>query len=436
LPGDAALEKRIRRQIDELLAEDAEVEALIRDRNPLYKAVADPSFVTADEVQASLLEDQDVLIEYSLGEARSFVWIISKQSARIVELAPRPQIERDAQRLLTLLGAFRDRKSDPAKQAYFRTALRTFSRSIHLELDGATLPSRVIVIPDGILNKFPFDILPVRSGIGPASQDLQPLGLCCEVIQAPSASVFKMLKERQAKAAGVGRGAVAFADPVFDSLDPRVKHQTASGTPSSPTRSKTAGINLARLPYSQIEVETIEQFVPPAKRWVLRGFQANKSTFLNHRLEDYPVLLLSTHAFADDRQPELSSIVLSMVDERGLAIDGLVHVYDLYDLTLGPALVILSACESASGREVRGEGIIGLSRGFLFAGASGILVSPLKIDAEGSAFLISAFLRELLGPARLPPSKALLEARKTLARSARWKDPYYWGSFVLTSGFQ
>ena len=145
---------------------------------------------------------------------------------------------------------------------------------------------------------------------------------------------------------------------------------------------------------------------------------------------------LSTHAFADDDQPELSTIVLSMVDERGHRVDGLVHLYDLYQLRLNSAMVILSACETASGKEVRGEGVIGLSRGFLQAGASGLLTTPLPIDAEASAFLIKAFLEQMLGSESVPPSRALLEARRTLASSNRWKDPYYWGSFMLVSGLQ
>jgi len=185
-----------------------------------------------------------------------------------------------------------------------------------------------------------------------------------------------------------------------------------------------------------LDVETLERLLPPQRLKILRGFGANRTALLGADLAAYNVLLFSTHAFADDRQPELSSLVLSMVDSEGRPSDGLIRLYDVYDLKLNAALVVLSACETAAGRDVRGEGLIGLARGFLYAGASGLLASAQPVDGEASAALTRAFFGAMLGPKKLTPSGALLEARRSVAGVGRWKDPYYWGALELIAGFE
>jgi CHAT domain-containing protein len=222
----------------------------------------------------------------------------------------------------------------------------------------------------------------------------------------------------------------AFTDPVFDGLDPRVKRNAVVRR----ERPEFGGLPLARLPFSEVELEPVERLLPPARREVIRGFGATKAALFQERTSRFPIVLLSTHGIADDRQPELSSIVLTMIDREGHSMDGLVHLYELYALRLR-SLVILSACETASGKQVRGEGLIGMARGFLETGASGLLAAPGRVDAEASAWLVRAFLEQMLQPATTTPPRALLNARRILASSKRWGDPYYWGSFVLFSSF-
>jgi CHAT domain-containing protein len=124
-----------------------------------------------------------------------------------------------------------------------------------------------------------------------------------------------------------------------------------------------------------------------------------------------------------------------MFSRDGRSIDGLVRLYDIAEMSLR-SFAILSACETAEGKEVNGEGLISLSRGFLSSGASGVLASPFRVDDEASSLLISNFLKNILGSKPMPPPLALRQARQVLAHSQRWHDPFYWGTFMLVAGWR
>jgi CHAT domain-containing protein/tetratricopeptide (TPR) repeat protein len=431
--GRTATADQLRREIDELLAENAEGGSVIQERNESSGKGIGTYIVTVDEIQKKLLSGKDRLLEYCLGDAKSFLWIIDRQSVQVVQLPGRERIEHEAQAVLTLTGELQEREADPGKESAYRLALKRLAAALHLpSLEGPR--PRWIVVPDGILHRVPFAALPVAAGPGGRGQVGNALGLLGEVVQVPSASVFGILKERQRRAVALPVSVAAFVDPVFDDLDSRVGGRKAAPNPAGSQGRTPAGIPLARLVFPEPAVATIRRRIPPSRRWIATGFEATKTALLSGRTQSYRIVFLSTHAFADDRQPELSSIVLSRVDAQGHALDGVVHLYDLYQLRLDSAIVILSGCETASGQEVRGEGLIGLSRGFLEAGASGLLASPFEIDAEGSAELVRIFLDGMLASPPLSPSEALLGARRALARSPRWRDPYYWGTFELVSG--
>jgi CHAT domain-containing protein len=144
---------------------------------------------------------------------------------------------------------------------------------------------------------------------------------------------------------------------------------------------------------------------------------------------------VATHGLLDSRNPELSGLVLSLVDRAGQPLDGFLRLHDVYELRLGAELVVLSACETALGKQIAGEGLIGLSQGFLYAGAKSVLASLWEIDDRATADFMSAFYRRLVGEG-MRPAAALRAAQLGLAQTDEWRAPYYWAAFQLQGSFE
>jgi len=418
----------VRQQIATLLEQDTELESVIESKSPAYSRSVSPPVSSVAEVR-EILRDGDLLVEYFIGDERSYVWKMNRNGINVSELPPRNRIDLLALRLIDLLGRVEERKADSRKQAELEYLSRELAATLHLSFTEGALPKRLFIVPDGILHRVPFAVLRTGSARGKYVGAGQPLGLNCELLQAPSASMLRIFEERGWKAAGQPVSVAAFVDPVFDSWDSRVRGGRRSRVGDRPA----AGLPLARVPFASVETEPLKRMTSQ-RHLVLRGLDSTKAALFSTRVQDFPILFLSTHAYADDLQPELSSIAMTAVDGNGRPVDGLVRLYEILGHHWN-AFVVLSGCETAAGKEMRGEGLIGLSYGFLEAGATGLLASSAKIDAEASAFLMSEFLGALLkADGSVAPAEALLDARRAVARSVRWKDPYYWGSFFLISG--
>jgi hypothetical protein len=129
--------------------------------------------------------------------------------------------------------------------------------------------------------------------------------------------------------------------------------------------------------------------------------------------------------------PELSGMVLSLVDKDGHPQNGFLRLQDIYDLKLSAELVALSACQTGLGKEIKGEGLIGLARGFMYAGAPRIVASLWKVDDRATSELMKRFYQGLLGSEQLRPAEALRQAQLTIWKRKQWREPYYWAAFVL-----
>jgi CHAT domain-containing protein len=171
--------------------------------------------------------------------------------------------------------------------------------------------------------------------------------------------------------------------------------------------------------------------VQPGQRISAIGVQASRSALESAAMGDVRILHLATHGFVNGDYPDLSGIALSMVDERGGPIDGFFRLNHVYNLRLNADLVVLSACQTALGEQVRGEGLIGLTRGLMYAGAARVVASLWKVDDQATAALMTAFYRGMLGPRKLPAAAALREAQNVLRNNPRWQSPYYWAAFTL-----
>jgi CHAT domain-containing protein len=273
------------------------------------------------------------------------------------------------------------------------------------------------------------------------------------VTSAPSASVLAVLRNDMARRRPAPKSVAVFADPVFGRSDPRVSRVAAGGAVDrvdaaggaaevsgtrgalmrsvAETRSAGEPTRLARLPHSRAEAERILALVPPGERLSAFGFAASREMAVSPELSRYRYLHFATHSLINSRHPELSGIVLSLVDSGGVDRDGFLRSYEVYNLQLPAEMVVLSACSTGLGKDVRGEGLMGLTRGFMYAGAARTTVSLWDVDDVATAALMVRMYRGILGKERLRPLAALRAAQIEMWRQGRWRAPYYWAAFTM-----
>jgi CHAT domain-containing protein len=235
-----------------------------------------------------------------------------------------------------------------------------------------------------------------------------------------------------------------FADPVFDRRDPRLRGagEPAAAPPATtpPATTRPAGVDLPRLRTSRREAEIVAALAradrtAPEEALVALDFAADRDLALDPRLARYRILHFATHGVIDARYPALSGLVLSLFDEEGRPRDGFLGLRDIYGLQLDADLVVLSACRTALGKEVRGEGLVGLTRGFLHAGASRVLASLWPVSDRATTELMARFYRALFED-HLSPAAALRRAQLSMLGERRWRDPHGWAGFVLLGDWQ
>jgi CHAT domain-containing protein len=189
-------------------------------------------------------------------------------------------------------------------------------------------------------------------------------------------------------------------------------------------------LKLARLPFTRKEAESIASLVPLGLRKEAIDFSANRATAMSEELREYRYLHFATHGLLNTTQPQLSGLVLSMVDEEGRDVNGFLRAHEIYNLKLSADLVTLSGCRTGLGKEIRGEGLIGLTRGFMYAGAARVLVSLWDVSDEATADFMSKFYTAMIKE-KLTPAAALKTAQSRMVKDKRWSSPYYWAAFVL-----
>lgn len=251
-----------------------------------------------------------------------------------------------------------------------------------------------------------------------------------EIVQVPSATTLGATRALTTGRARPTKTAAIFADPIFDTSDPRVRRRASASVPTSaPVALRRSGRTLGRLPFSRAEAEAIASLAPRGVTTYL-GLDATRDRTVDRALFDYRFIHFATHGIVNQEVPSLSSLVLSQVDGNGRPRDGLVMLPDVYDMTLNADLVVLSGCQTALGRPVRGEGPIGLARAFMYAGVPRVIASLWLVDDLATAELMKRFYRGILVDG-LTPAAALRTAQRELASNPRWKSPYFWAPFVL-----
>ena len=432
---------QICKELDDLVAELAQTRDKIRQSNPRSASVNVPELLSLDEVQKRLLDDDTVLLEYVLGDERSYVWVVTRNSLFSYELAPRQEIETSARKLHELIAsrqmiygesvaARAERQAQADAQIPTQTDL--LSKLIIGPLAGVLEKKRLLVVADGALQYVPFQMLTAPET---GAYLLQKY----EIVNLPSASTLALLQSVAANRKPASKSVAVLADPVFEADDPRV---TANVKRLQPRRSndvqlalRDAGITpdggqIPRLLASGAEANGIIAAAPWYTGFKAVGFDANREIVFGPQLSDYRIIHFATHGLINSERPELSGIVLSLFDSEGRPQNGFLRLHDIYNLHLPADLVVLSACSTGLGKDVRGEGLIGLTRGFMYAGASGVIASLWKVDDDATAELMKHFY-EALFQEGMAPAAALRHAQLTLSQNKRWQSPYYWAGFVI-----
>jgi CHAT domain-containing protein len=262
----------------------------------------------------------------------------------------------------------------------------------------------------------------------------------------PSASTLALLRHETRGRAASPKLVAVLADPVFDSEDVRVRRALAGATDSEKqsTEKDSALLRsveetgmasgkwpLPRLLGTRREAQRILSLAPAqAKRQAL-DFEASRETALGSDLGHYQIIHFATHGLINNRHPELSGLVLSLADKQGRPQNGFLRLNEIYNLRLPVELVVLSACQTGLGKEVRGEGLIGLTRGFMYAGARRLAASLWQVEDAATSELMALFYRGMLGEKRLRPASALRAAQLEMWKQKQWRSPYYWAAFVI-----
>jgi len=316
----------------------------------------------------------------------------------------------------------------------------------------------LVIVGDGVLQYIPFGVLPEPEPPSPAGAAPQfvPLIDNHEVVNLPSATVLAALRQDNQSRPTAGRLLAVLADPVFESTDQRVSRRQsvaartsasrdrAEGAPSQSlpltdsrlsrsasdvTRSKDV-LHFERLPFTRQEAASIVAVAPAGSSLEALDFQASRATATDAAIAQYRIVHFATHGLLDSERPELSGLVLSLVDPAGKPQSGFLNLEDIYNLRLNADLVVLSACETGLGKDIKGEGLVGLTRGFMDAGAPRVVASLWKVDDVATAELMMRFYKFML-QLNQSPAAALRAAQLEISRQQRWADPHYWAGFTL-----
>ena len=430
------------KEVDDLTTEYDQVQTRIRESSPRYAALVEPAPLSVAELQKRVLDQNTLLLEYALGEQKSFVWVVAADSVKSFELPGRAAIEQEAKRFYQLL-------TERGTAVPNETLAQQQQRLAHVETDYPTAAAklsgmllgpvaaelgqkRLLVVAEGVLQYVPFAALP-----SPGGNVDRPLIVDHEIVNLPSASVLAVLREEFGNRKPASKTVAVLADPVFSADDARLAQATRTvAANSSPfvdaQRSAVeSGVDgLVRLRFSRQEADEIARLAGDKRNLKAVDFAANRATATDPRLGDYQIVHFATHGLINNQHPDLSGIVLSLVDEQGRAQNGFLRLYDIYNLKLNADLVVLSACQTALGKEIKGEGLVGLTRGFMYAGAPRVVATLWRIDDRASADMMRRFYEAMLKDGQRPAA-ALRAAQISMLRDRRWHSPHFWAPFTL-----
>ncbi|MDT5060258.1 MAG: hypothetical protein QOH63_717 [Acidobacteriota bacterium] len=459
---------KLEAELETLSTDYDNIENQIRAASPKYASLTAPQPLTLAEVQQKVLDDKTALLEYSLGDERSYLWAVTQTSVALFKLPARSAVAQQAQDLrAALIPPKLQRRivgidvadaqrglglsSDPAAlsgvAAQFATASNALYKTAVEPAAQIVGDRRLLVVADGALNYVPFESF-VTAATGTDYSTLPYLVKTNEVVYAPSASVVAVIRQGATKP--TGKNLLLVADPVFNASDPRAKGATAGGQSSADTRglslssavtdvagapasgpTPAGGLQLLRLNGTRTEAEQIARLTRAsggqADVWL--DLDANEANMTTRDIKKYRVIHIATHGLLNAERPQFTGIVLSLVGNK--SGDGFLRTDEVFNLNLGGSLVMLSACETGLGKEKRGEGVIGLTRAFMYAGAPTVGVSLWSVADKSTADLMTDFYKRLLATPDASPTASMRAAQVAMIAGKKYSAPFYWAPFVL-----
>ncbi|NEQ71602.1 MAG: tetratricopeptide repeat protein [Okeania sp. SIO2C9] len=421
---------------DQLIDEYNQLRVKIRTTSPNYAALTQPQPLTLKEVQQQVLDNDTLLLQYSLGEESSYLWAVTKDSINSYQLPPQAKIKNAAIELMATITSPRERngiaKIDSAADELTEILLKPVADKLNKK--------RLLIVADRFLQEIPFSVLSIPNTDG-ESDSYQPLIVNHEIVNLPSVTTIANIRNDTKSRKLAPKKVAIIADPVFSPDDARVTGKTTTIS-TSENRSRAfpleaqkldraardVGIRWDRLPGTRTEAEAIMALIPESERTQAFDFQANRETATSEELSEYQIVHFATHGFANGRQPELSGVVMSLVDKNGNWQNGFLRLNDILNLNLPAELVVLSACQTAKGKDIKGEGLVGLTKVFMYAGAKRVVGSLWVVDDSRTADLMSQFYQGML-EGGLSPVEALRAAQLQMLEGGI--SPYYWAAFTL-----
>jgi CHAT domain-containing protein/Tfp pilus assembly protein PilF len=415
---EAALRARLQMAVDAY----RDIEAEIRDKSPEYANLIFPQPRPLAEIQATALAGNTALLEFSLGADRSYLWLITRNSFTTYELPGQAILLPLCDNVRALAASYRGRVRDAGLQRRYLQSVHSLSSALLGQVAGTLTGRRLLIVTPGLLQQVPFAALSIS---GSNARDALPLGVTNEIERMTSASAFLEMRDAQRGRRPPSSGVAVFADPVFDQFDHRL--------PSKVRRKAAIASNsLSRLPFSGQEAAEILRLFPGKNNLRAVGFAASRSNLFQPGIGNFWFIHFGTHAVIDPT-PELSGIALSQWTEDGMNVDGFVRTPDIYNLPkLSCTLVVLAGCDTGSGTEVNGEGVIGLTRGFLYAGARSVLVDLWSLEEGPFTVEVMRVFYTKMVRSGLTPVAALRATREEFwNRGGRWRDDYFQAGLEL-----
>jgi CHAT domain-containing protein/tetratricopeptide (TPR) repeat protein len=427
-----------------------QTQAEIRQHSPRYAALTQPQPLKLAQIQ-ELLDDDTLLLEYALGKERSYLWVISRTDVMPYTLTGQEQIQQSVDSFREALTAQESKQPGEDTKKYvarlrngpanYRKTALALTQMVLEPASTAISKKRLVIVADGPLQYVPFGALLMPGEVKVRMSTPIPLIAKHEIDYQPSASALSLVRATERPAAT--KTLAVFADPVFEVTDERVRAARMQPKSEAPaltlelkhalrdagdTGSVDSAFRLDRLPYSRTEADAIVAATAPGSSLKAIDFDANRARFLSQDLKQFRMVHLATHGILNTKHPELSGIVFSLVDERGRPEDGFLRLGDIYNLNLPIEMVVLSACRTGVGEPVKGEGLMGLTRGFMYAGAARVVASLWNVSDRATATLMKRFYNYMLQK-KMPPAAALRRAQLDMLEAGQ--DPFYWAGFVL-----
>ncbi len=434
-------------EISELKNELEKINGELKSKSPFYANIKNPPDFDLREFQQNALDDESTFLEFSFGENESYLWLIEKNDFAVARLPKREILENGLDEIYELLSS-RELLEDESVEDYgrriaeneqkFQNRAQTLSDQLFGKFAVRLKNKRLIVAADGKLRYFPVSAFPFPN----AAENLQtgePLLLTNEIINEPSAAILNLLARKSNHAKTPEKNLLIFADPVYSPQDERLTSTLNANAQTDLKRNLTEDLSLTsslgRLPATEQEAASIVETFGTSKADLFTGFSASRENFFQSDLSDYKILHFAAHGLLNEDFPEFSGLIFSKFDETGKSKKGIVRLQDIYGLNLRSDLVVLSACDTGIGKDIKGEGLISLTDGFLQAGARTVVSSRWKVSDRATLGLMKNFY-EIMESENIPPSEALQKAKIKLRSNPAFASPFYWAAFTIQGDYQ